>query len=250
MARLHRQELKHDEFVDTFDELLLYVEEHGWLLLTLVLAVVLAGGTLGGFYWYSLRQERQATTALGAALLTYEAPVQTGLPPLPGEGPQKTFPSESAKLQAAEKEFAAVRQNFPRTRAALLSKHYEALCKFENGETQAALAALEELSRAPDRNVAALAQHRLAGFYESQGRRADAEKLYRQLAEHPTITVPRATAMLALANLLAASNPLEARQLLEQVRVEYPNTTISAEATRRLDLLPGRSPAGAPASQP
>ncbi len=51
MARMHRQELKHDEFIDTFDELLLYVEDHGRTLALLALSVVLVGGGLGGFYW-------------------------------------------------------------------------------------------------------------------------------------------------------------------------------------------------------
>lgn len=238
MARLKRQELKHDEFVDTFDEALVYVEEHGRTLLTLALAVVLGGGSVGGYYWYSQQRERQANAALGTALLTFEAPVQEGLPPLPGEGPEKIFATEREKYEAAEKEFAAVRADFPRTRAALLAKHYQAICQFEMGETEAATTALSELSRASDPNLAALAQLHLAGFYESLGRREEAEQLYRQLAENPATTVPRATALLALANLQAESNPAEARRLLAQVKAEYADTSISAEVTRRLELLP------------
>lgn len=247
MARLQRQELKHDEFVDTMDELLLYAEQQGRTLLVFVLAVVVGGGSLGGFYWYSRKQEHRAEAALGAALMTLELPVQPGLPPLPGDGPRQSFPSEREKYEAAEKEFAAVRAAFPRTRAALFAKHHQALCLWEKGEREAAVAALGELSRAADPHVAALAGFSLAGFYESLGRAAEAEKLYRQLAEHPTTTVPRATALLALASLRAAADPAEARRLLVQVKAEFPDTSISGEVTRRLDLLPAPStPAPSP----
>ncbi|MFQ5696610.1 MAG: hypothetical protein ACE5HB_11520, partial [Terriglobia bacterium] len=94
MARIQRHELKHDELVDTFDEALLYVEEHGRSLAALALAVVLAGGSLGGFYWYSQNQEAKAGAALSRALTTYQAPVQAALPPLPGQGPERTVTSE------------------------------------------------------------------------------------------------------------------------------------------------------------
>lgn len=246
MAHIQRRELKKDEFIDTFDEMLIYVEEHSRSLLTLALALLLAGGSLGSFYWHSRRQEGRAAAALSSALMTFSAPVQEGLPPLPGQGPGKIFSSEHDKYQAAEKEFAAVRRDFPRTRAALMAKHYQALCQFQLGQTDAAVTALRELGRAADRNVAALAQLDLAGFYENLGRRQEAEKIYRQLAEHPTTTVPRPLALLALANLEAQTNPAEARQLLSQVKAEFPDTPIAAEVSRRLELLPAPPPAAQP----
>jgi len=245
VARLKRQELKHDEFIDSFDALYLYVEEHGRLLVTAALAVALAGGALGGFYWYSRQQEHQGNAALGAALMTFETPVQAGLPPLPGET-RKSFTSEQEKFTAAEKEFAAVRHDFPGTRAALFAKHYQALCQWEQGEHDSALAGLEELTRAADPNVAALAKLHLAGYYESLGRAAEAEKLYRDLADHPAVTVPRATAQLALAQLVSNRDAAEARRLLEEVKGEFPDTAVATEATRRLELLPAAPPTTAP----
>lgn len=250
MARLKRQELKHDEFIDSADALYLYVEEHGRTLVTAALAVLVAGGALGGFYGYSRQQEHQGNAALGAALMTFEAPVQAGLPPLPGEA-RKTFTSEQEKYTAAEKEFTAVRTDFPRTRAALFAKHYQALCQWEKGEHDSALAGLEELTRAADANVAALAKLHLAGYYESLGRAADAEKLYRDLADRPAVTVPRAAALLALAQLVSNRDAAEARRLLEEVKGAYPDTPIATEATRRLELLPAPPPAElAPAAAP
>ncbi|HXE75847.1 MAG TPA: tetratricopeptide repeat protein [Candidatus Xenobia bacterium] len=242
MARLHRQELKHDEFIDTFDELLLYLEDNWRTLTTLALSVVLAGGGLGGFYFYSQRQEARAQAALSNALLTFQAPVRTGLPPLPGDT-SRSFPNEKEKWDAAIKEFAAVRSDYPRTDAAQMAKHYEALSRYEAGQTDEAIKELEELSRGADRNVAALAKFHLAGMYEAKGRSADGEKLYRELAEQPTQTVPRELSQLALADLLAQSKPDEARQLYEKLKADFSGTPVADEVSRRLDLLP---PAAAP----
>ena len=248
MARLHRQELKHDEFIDTFDELLLYVEDHWRTLTALALSVVLAGGGLGGFYFYSQRQEQRAQAALNSALITFQAPVRTGLPPLPGDT-SRSFGSEREKWDAAIKEFAAVRTDYPRTDAALMAKHYEALARYEAGQTDEAIKELEELSHGADRNVAALAKFHLAGLYETKGRGADAEKLYRELAEQPTPTVPRELSQLALADLLAQSKPDEARQLYEKLKADFPGTPVAEEVSRRLDLLPP-APAGTPTAPP
>ena len=241
MARIHRQELKHDEFIDSFDEFLLYLEDHWKWLIALLVGIVLAGGALGGFYFYSQRQERAAGAALANALTSFEAEVRQGLPPTPGDT-SRSFASEKEKYQTAAKEFAAVRADYPRTRAALHAKHYEALCRYRLGESEPAVTALEELSRAADRNVAALAKLHLAGIYESQARPKDAEALYRQLADNPAPVVPREMALLALADLLAQSNPAEARRLYEQVKQEFPDTPVAEQVTRRLDLLPPPAP--------
>ena len=238
MARIQRQELKHDEFVDSVDAFLLYLEDNWRRLTVIALAVLLGGGSIGGYIWYSRDQEQRAGTALTAGLFTLQAPVQAGLPQLPGEGPERIFTSEQAKYEAARKEFNAIRTEFPRTRSALLAAFYVALCDHQLGKTDAAVTALEELTRARDTNVAAQARLTLAGFYQQRGRSADAEKLYRQLADNPTVTVPRSLALLELATLKTQTDPAAARKLFDEIKREFPDTQIAAEVTRRMELLP------------
>lgn len=250
MARIQRQELKHDEFVDTLDATLLWLEDHWRALGLTALAVVLVGGSVGGFLWYSRHQEQRASTALTAALMTYQAPVQAGLPPLPGQGPAKVFTSEKEKFEAAQKEFAAVRADFPRTQAGQLAGLYQALCQNQLGDTKAAVATLEATTGARDPNVAAQVQLTLAGYYQKLNRRPDAEKLYRQLADHPTVTVPRSLVLLELAAMKAESDPAEARRLLDEIKKEFAGTEIAAEVTRRLELLPAPAPTPPPATPP
>ena len=246
MARIQRQELKHDEFVDSIDSALLYLEDN-WRRLTLIaLVVLLGGGSVGGYIWYARNQEQHAGAALTAALFTFQAPVQAGLPPLPGEGAEKIFNNEQTKFEAARKEFDAVRTDFPRTRAAQLAAYYVALCDHQLGKTDAAMKALEELGHARDANVAAQAQLTLAGYYQQQGRNAGAEKIYRQLAEHPTVIVPRSLALLELATLQAQTDPAAARKLYDEIKREFPDTQVAAEVSRRMELLPAAPAAAQP----
>lgn len=251
MARIKRQELKQDEFVDTMDALLLYLEENWRQLLGLVAIAAVVGGAVGGYVWYSRSQERKASLALTQALLTFQARVQAGLPALPGEGAEQTFSSEKEKYTAAEKKFAEVREKYPRTHAALQAQHYQAVCLYKMGETQKGLDELKALTEVGDKNEAALARFTLAGLYRDQGKADDAAKLYRQLIAKPTTTVPKALAMLQLAEMQSEKNPAEARQLYQQIKTEFPDSQVATEVSRRMDMLPPAPPAApAPAEPP
>ena len=83
-----------------------------------------------------------------------------------------------------------------------------------------ALKTLREASRASDREVAALAQLALAGELVNQGKLADGVKIYQQLADHPTTTVPKTTALLAMADAQRVSQPAQARQIYQRLQKE------------------------------
>lgn len=237
MARIRRGELKHDEFVDSVDALVLFLEAHGRKVtagaVVLVVVVVLAGG----LYWYWRREEARASLALGQAMLTFEAPVEAGLPPLPGQK-STVFSSAREKYEAAAQAFAAVGEKDPWTSSARLARHYQAICQFELGEKQKAVEGLEELSRGYRREEAAVAKLHLAGLYREMGRREEAAQLYRELIANPTRTVPRVVAQMHLAELEAEANPAQARQLYGEVKRELSAPDIVSEIDRRLELLP------------
>jgi predicted negative regulator of RcsB-dependent stress response len=242
VARIQRQELKHDEFVDSVEETLLWFEDNARTLALVALTVVVGGGSVGGFYWHSKKQETKAGVALADALVTYQAPVQAGLPALPGEGPQQSFASEQEKYTAAEKEFAGVVEEYPRTRAGRLAQHYHALCLFELGKTDEAIASLRDLSLSADKNTAAMVKLSLAGFHRKLGQREEAAQLLQELADNPTATVPRATALLELATLKSDADPAEARRIYNEIKTEFADTPVEDEVTRRLEFLPPPPP--------
>ena len=79
---------------------------------------------------------------------------------------------------------------------------------------------------------------------EAKGLRLAALKLVRanrELAEKHSVFVPRPVALLELANVLRQSNPKEAANVYQQVKKEFPDTAISEQADRGLELLAPKS---------
>lgn len=241
MARVSRRELKEDEFISGFEETLEFLETQWEMVLALVLVVLVGGAALGGLWWHAQRQEQRASLALAEALDVYSAPILAAPGGLPGYvGP--SFFSQKEKFEAAEKEFARLRQDFSDTSIAVTAKHYQALARWELGRHEEALGMLEEVSRAANPERGALAAFHLANWYQKLGRREDAIRLYGKLADYPTASVPRPLALLALADLYAPTQPEEARPLYEEVKRTLGDTPLASQVERRLDLLPPVSP--------
>ena len=77
---------------------------------------------------------------------------------------------------------------------------------------------------------ASLARIALSQIYISEGKMADAEKVLREAIANPTPTVSKEQATLVLGEVLAQSNPAEARKLLDPLR------TSTRSAISRLGL--------------
>ena len=71
-----------------------------------------------------------------------------------------------------------------------------------------------------DKAFASQAKFSLADLYAASGRRPEAEKILRDLMNHPTVMVSKEQAQIELARVLAPSNPGEARKLLEPLRTQ------------------------------
>ena len=76
---------------------------------------------------------------------------------------------------------------------------------------------------------ASLAKLSLAHIYQSQGKLADAEKLLHSLIDKPTILVSKDEATIVLAQILAPTQPDQARKLLDPLRGS-PRTAVSRAA--------------------
>ncbi len=236
MARISRQELKHDEFVTSVAEATTYLQRHGRKIAVvagLVVAVLIA---ILGYRLYAERQSVRAETALGKAMQTFHARVRQPSEPAP-DPEETTFASDSVKYQTALKEFTDLAQKYPRTRASRVARYYSALCELQLGQPDAATKTLEELAVSDDREIASLAKFQMAVLDQRAGKWNDAERLLRQLIQNPTFSVPKATAEMTLADQLRQRNPAEAIKLYEQVRNEFPTSTLADTAKERLDEL-------------
>jgi TolA-binding protein len=134
-----------------------------------------------------------------------------------------------------------VASKYPHTRAGELASYYSALSLEKLQKNEEARKRLQSLVSSGDLEVAAMARFELAGLDERMGQSDEAAALYQQLIAKPTALVPKAVAMLALADHYSAKNPSEAAKLYNQIKADYPDTPMAQQADQALSLLPGKS---------
>jgi len=79
----------------------------------------------------------------------------------------------------------------------------------------------------------------LAGELVKTGKLVEAVKTYQDLANRPTTTVPRVTALLALADAYRGTQPLQARQVYTQLEKEVgAENVLSAYLKQQIESLP------------
>jgi tetratricopeptide (TPR) repeat protein len=239
--RLTRRQLKQDEFRETFDRFEDYLKHHYQDILTVTLLVVVVVGAALGLKLYVDRQEADADAALGAALMTFRAYVGTAAPGTLGPDAE-TYPTAQAKYKKALDEFNAIVQKYrmyPRPKAVTIARYQAGVCQALLGDQAGAIKTLEEAGHDRDGEVAALARFALADELAKTGKLAEGAKIYQELADRPTLSVPRATALLAMADAYRSSQPARARQIYNNLQKEFGSDPTVAETIKQeLSSLP------------
>jgi tetratricopeptide (TPR) repeat protein len=234
MDRLTRHELKQDEFKESLDQLEHYVAAHLKEIVTLAILAIVVVGSAVGMKYYLNQQEINANLDLASALKTFQAYVGTVAP---GSMPAGTesYPTAADRYRAALQKFNAIVAKyrlFPRPTAVGIALYHAGLCESLLGNSAVAINTLQEASRDRDREIASLAQLALAEEFLKTGKTQEADRIYQNLADHPTLTVPRASALLALADSFKNSKPARARQLYEQIQKEFGSEPSVAQILR------------------
>jgi len=244
MDRLTRHELKQDELREGLDQIEHYLQAHLKEILTVAILVIVVAGSAGGLKYYLGQQEASANIDLASALKTFQSYV--GVAP-PGSMPaeSETYPTAAAKYKAAEEKFDAIVLKYrmiPRPKAVDIARYHVGICESLLGNSAAAINTFQEVSRSGDREIAALAEFALAGEFLNIGKKEEALKIYQSLADHPALSVPRASALLALADSLKDSQPARARQLYDQIEKEFgSDPSVGAALRQQMAELPPSS---------
>jgi TolA-binding protein len=236
--RLTRHELKQDELRSTFEQFEQFIKERYQQILTVAGMVLVVVAAAVGLKIYLNRQVAEANTLLTEAITTFRAPVGA---PAPGnlDAAAKTFPTAKEKYEKALSQFADITQRFPRTKAAAIARYHVGVCQAELGDQAGAIKTLTEATGYADKEIAALAQLALAGQLVKTGKLAEAVKIYQDLAARPTTTVPRATALLALADAYRGGQPAEARRIYAQLEKEAgTESMLSSYLKQQMESLP------------
>jgi tetratricopeptide (TPR) repeat protein len=233
--RQHRHELKHDEFKDTLVQFEEYFKQHYKEILNITIIVVVIVGLAGGLKYYTDRQEAAANADLGEALATFRASVGQPTPGQPDQG-AATFPTAQEKYRKALQQFDAILDKYrmvPRPKAVAIARYQAGVCQALLGDHTAAIMTLTEASQDHEAEIASMAKFALAGELVNSGKTPDAAKLYQDLADHPTIAVPKASALLALADAYRESQPAQARKIYEEVEKEFASSTTVTQAVKQ-----------------
>ncbi|HLY59867.1 MAG TPA: hypothetical protein VKV95_03790 [Terriglobia bacterium] len=238
MARLTRHELKDDKFKTAFEEYEQFARQHYREIATTVGIALLIVGLVFGLRYLMDREEAAANAQLGEALETFHAYV--GAAAVGAMGAQsQSFPTAHDKYTKALAEFSAMTEVkgwatvLPTQRAVRIARYHMGLCQAELGDETGAIKTLTQAADDRDAQIASLARFALAGQLVKEGKTADAVKQYKSLEEHPTTTVPKATAELAQADALRATQPADARKIYEQMQKEYASDSTLADSIRQ-----------------
>lgn len=243
MSRIGRQELKHDEVVETVSESLHFMQAHRDRLILggIILAVVAVGG-FGGYTWYNQRADA-SNEALGNAFRTFHAPVRAvSLNDAPGD---TIFTTDKERQEASLKQFQAVADKYSMMRAGKLARYYIGLCHLNLGQLNEAEQDLTAAMNSSDSLVQPVARLALAQLQARQNKTADAETNLRYMIDHPSESVPKITAQLMLAELLASSKPAEAEKVYKELEAAKPDQDVAfVIQQQRAKLIKPEKPAG------
>ena len=236
---LSRKELKQDRIHDAIEHGAEAFYLHKQITL-IALLVILAGAVVyGSWTVYHDRQTAAATVALDAAMKAYDGRI--GGAPDPQDPTDVSYADETARANDALNKFNAVASKYPNTIPGKQARYYAALCLEGLERHNQALEDLKKLASGSDKELASMAQYQVGVIYARTGKPDDAAKVFRELAERRSIFVPRPVALLELANVLRQNNPKEAANVYQQIKKEFPDSTISEQADRGLDLLAPKS---------
>jgi predicted negative regulator of RcsB-dependent stress response len=236
---LSRKELKQDKIHDALEHGAEAVYSHKQASVIVLVIVLLIAAGYGGWSLYQERQTAAASAAFDGAMKAYSGHI--GSSPDPAEAGEPSYADEAARSNDALQKFTVVADKYPSTNPGRLARYYAALCLEDLDKENQALEELKKISNGSDKELASMAQYQTAVLYSRTGKADEAAKIYRSLAEKPSVFVTRPVVLLGLAGVLRQTNPKEAASVYQQVKKEFPESAISEEADRGLDTLNSKS---------
>ena len=226
-----RRQLKEDKFAETAQGAAQWATSHRRLLIWAIgLLVIVVLGTTGFVTWRN-RKVEQGNDDLAAALRVLNAPLAgQGLP----TGDTPTFNTAADRGKAAEKKFREIEDKYSVVGPGKIAHYLRGAALLQSGDAAGAEQEIKTAADSGDKDLAALAKMALAGIYRNSHRQAEAVKIYKDLADHPTASVSKATAQLALAEIYETTDPQQATAIYHQLQKDDPNSMAARQAAQKL----------------
>jgi predicted negative regulator of RcsB-dependent stress response len=224
---------KEDPFIHSAQAGLDWIAENRGKALRIAIGVlVVIALVVAGVVVYQQRSAA-AANAFGSAVSVYSTPIAD--PAQPAAPGMKTFATVADRAKVANPLFEDVAKRYGSTTAGQNALFFAALTAAEMGNNAAAEAGFRKAGDLHDANIASLAHLALANLLTQHGQTGEAIRLYQDLINHPTATVPAATAQLQLAQLYEANNnAAEANKIYALLKAKDTTTAAGQIAAQRL----------------
>lgn len=238
MDRQHRQDLKHDKFVDELGALSMKARDNQRVLY-MIAGVALAIALIAyGIYFYRSSQESKAQALLATAIDTMESPIAEGQPGQPPQ-PNAKFKNDAERTAAAEKQFKQVEDQYSGSDAADVAGLYLARITAGRGDVAGAEKRLKAFIDDHPKNV--LVGTARYSLYQLRAESGDAAnvitELNAELAKSEPV-LPADSLLVLLAHAYdAQGNSDKARETYRRITSEYPDSPFMVEAQRRVGTV-------------
>ncbi len=139
---------------------------------------------------------------------------------------------------ASKDAFYAISDHYGWTESGQYARYLAGLTEKELGNDKVAEDQLRALSNTRRRELAALAKYALAAVYRDEKRDQDAINLLQILIDKPTVSVPKANAQFALADIYVSEHqPDKAKVIYDQIAKDNPKNVVGQIAKSHEDEL-------------
>jgi len=146
----------------------------------------------------------------------------------------RDFATLAERGKAAAKQFQEVADKYSMVGPGKVARYLHASAMMQAGDSAAAESEFKSVASSSDNDIAALAKMALASIYVGSNRQAEAVKLYKELADHPSATVSKSTAQLDLAEIYEKTDPQQATTIYQQLQKDDPRSPAAQVAARKL----------------
>jgi predicted negative regulator of RcsB-dependent stress response len=210
--------------------------------------IIVVIGIFGGLQYLN-RREAKAQEQLGKGMEFFHAAIAPDATDNPySKGTTPIFRSDSAKYQAAAKEFTSIVSGYSYGEVSIISRYYLGLSQLQLGQKEEAVKNLESVaSNSKNRTVGFLAKKVLAGHYQNSGNLKGAREILEGMIRDPQCDLVKEDLSIQLSRVLLSQGKRdEAIKVLREANSQSPAFgTFKQQLVAELDKLQNAPGTGA-----